>query len=365
MRAVLIVRTPVRVSFAGGGTDLPAYYMQRDGLVISSAINKYFYTILTERDDDNVQVISADLQTMTSVARLDEIPVGDSELDIPLQVLREFRPPRGLNLFLASEVPPGTGLGSSASVCVNVIKALGTYLGAQLSRAELAERAFHIASEVLRKPVGKQDEYAAAFGGLNFFRFGRSGVQVQRVRLDLDTLRAFEERLLLFFTGSARNSEAILREMDGAMRGSVPSMETPDGLRQVAEEFHDSLVQGRLDHCGRLLHEEWEVKKRWSPRISSPHIDHLYQTARAAGATGGKITGAGGGGFLLLDCPVDRQPGVRAALRALGAREMSFAFDDQGAKVVYNDPFFDASGRGGSLWRFVRLAAGGQVGGGA
>ncbi len=355
---MLIVRTPVRVSFAGGGTDLPAYYSQHEGMVISTTINKYFYTILTERDDDNVQVISADLQTLTSVARLDELPAGQSELDIPLQVLRELRPPRGLNLFLASEVPPGTGLGSSASVCVNVIKALSTLLGQSLSRAELAERAFHIASERLGKPVGKQDEYAAAFGGLNRFRFTRAGVRIDPVPVDRETLRAFEARLLLFFTGSARNSEAILREMDEAMR-TVGSngMGTPDGLRQVADEFHVCLVRGELEHCGRLLHEDWEIKKRWSPRVSSPRIDELYALARANGATGGKITGAGGGGFLLLDCPEVWQTGLRAALAGAGAREMSFAFDDQGAKVVYNDPFFDASGRGGSLWRFVRLRA--------
>jgi D-glycero-alpha-D-manno-heptose-7-phosphate kinase len=355
---MLIVRTPVRVSFAGGGTDLPPYYMQRDGLVISTTINKYFYTILTERDDDNLQVISADLQTMTNVARLDELLPGHGELDIPLQVLREFRTPRGLNLFLASEVPPGTGLGSSASVCVNVIKAVSTYLGLSLSRTELAERAFQIASVQLGKPVGKQDEYAAAFGGLNLFRFTRSGVHVNRVHLDGETVRAFESRLLLFFTGSARNSEAILRDMGNRMSLAGASLRVPDGLRQLTEDFHQALLRGDLDGCGQLLHEEWEAKKCLSPNISSPHIDALYATARASGATGGKITGAGGGGFLLLDCPVDRQPAVRASLRAMEAREMSFAFDDQGAKVVYNDPFFDASGRGGSLWRFVRFSGG-------
>jgi D-glycero-alpha-D-manno-heptose-7-phosphate kinase len=354
---MLIVRTPVRVSFAGGGTDLPAYYRQRDGVVVSTTINKYFYTILTERDDDTVQVISADLQTMTTVARLDEWPVGDSELDIPLQVLREFHPPRGLNLFLASEVPPGTGLGSSASVCVNVIKALSAHLGQALSRGDLAERAFQIASERLGKPVGKQDEYAAAFGGLNRFRFTRTGVTVDPLHLDREVLRAFEERLLLFFTGSARNSEMILREMDAALRATgAAALGPPDGLAQIAGEFCASLVRGDLERCGQLLHEEWQIKKRWSGRISSPQIDRLYDLARANGAIGGKITGAGGGGFLLLDCPPDRQSEVRAALRAAGAREMLFAFDDQGAKVVYNDPFFDASGRGGSLWRFVRIA---------
>ncbi|MBI4517222.1 MAG: GHMP kinase [Deltaproteobacteria bacterium] len=361
---MLIVRTPVRVSFAGGGTDLPAYYSQRDGLVVSTTINKYFYTIVTERDDDNVQVISADLQTMTNVARLEEMPAGRGELDIPLAVLREFRPPRGLNLFLASEVPPGTGLGSSASVCVNVIKALSTYLGVPLSRHELAERAFHIAGVVLGKPAGKQDEYAAAFGGLNRFRFTRADVRVDRLPLASEILREFEARLLLFFTGSARNSEGILRAMDQAMRGpGNGTLETPDALRQLAEEFCDNLTHGRLDRCGRLLDEQWELKKRWSPRISSARIDELYGLARAAGAVGGKITGAGGGGFLLLDCPGQCQAAVRKALLSAGAREMSFAFDDQGAKVVYNDPFFDASGRGGSLWRFVRFTDGPQTGG--
>ena len=356
---MLIVRTPVRISFAGGGTDLPAYYSQRDGVVISSTINKYFYTILTERDDDNVQMISADLQTMTNVARLDELPVSHEELDIPLQVLREFRPRRGLNLFLASEVPPGTGLGSSASVCVNVIKAISAHLDAPLSRAELAERAFQVASGALGKPVGKQDEYAAAFGGLNLFHFTRAGVRVEPVRVDLEILRAFEERLLLFFTGSARNSESILREIDESMRCSaVTVLRTSETLAEIARQFHATLLRGDLDACGRLLHEAWDVKQRLSPRISSEHIDHLYKVARAVGATGGKITGAGGGGFLLLDCPVERQASVRSSLRETGAREMSFAFDDQGAKVVYNDPFFDASGRGGSVWRFVRFAEG-------
>ncbi|HVN87095.1 MAG TPA: GHMP kinase [Candidatus Binatia bacterium] len=356
---MLIVRTPVRVSFAGGGTDLPAYYAQRDGIVISTTINKYFYTILTERDDDTVQIISADLQEMTTVDRLDEVPAGNNELDIPLQVLREFRPRRGLNLFLASEVPPGTGLGSSASVCVNVIKALSTHLDLSISRGELAERAFRVASGSLGKPVGKQDEYAAAFGGLNVFRFTRDGVTVEPVHLELELLRAFEERLLLFFTGSARNSEAILREMDGAMRepGAAVVRRSTE-LAVIAEKFRTALVRGDLELCGRLLHEEWQVKKQLSPGISSSRIDQLYVDARAAGAIGGKITGAGGGGFLLIDCPRERQDSVRTALRAASGREMTFAFDDQGAKVVYNDPFFDASGRGGSLWRFMRFGDG-------
>jgi D-glycero-alpha-D-manno-heptose-7-phosphate kinase len=358
---VLIVRTPVRVSFAGGGTDLPAYYNRREGLVVSTTINKYFYTILTDRDDDSVQVISADLQTMTSVARLDETPIGHGELDIPLQVLREFRASRGLNLFLASEVPPGTGLGSSASVCVNVIKALSTHLGLTLSRAELAEKAFDIASRGLGKPVGKQDEYAAAYGGLNVFRFTREGVRVEPLPVDRETLRAFEERLLLFFTGSARNSEEILSEMQGSMNtNGAAALATPDALRDAAEEFRSCLLEGRLERCGGLLHEQWEIKKRWSGRISSPRIDQLYSIARACGAKGGKITGAGGGGFLLLDCPVEAQPRVRAGLREAGAREMSFGFDDQGAKVVYNDPFFDASGRGGTMWRFLRISDRGE-----
>ena len=172
---MLIVRSPVRISFGGGGTDLPAYYEQFGGAVLSASINKYFYTILGKRTDGRVQVISSDLRVFETWHNISKKALAGSTLEIPLAVLQEVNCDVAVDLFLASEIPPGTGLGSSASVCVNILKTLTTYIQSPLSKYDLAEKAFHIARNVLGKQVGKQDEYAAAFGGLNYISFDRDG----------------------------------------------------------------------------------------------------------------------------------------------------------------------------------------------
>src|SRR5208283_1971426 len=198
---MLIVRSPVRISFGGGGTDLPAYYEQFGGCVLSVAINKYFYTILTDRSDGRIQVISSDLRVFETWHDIANAMLRGSPLEIPLAVLKEMNCDIAVDLFLASEIPPGTGLGSSASVCVNILKTLTTYLQRPLSQPELAERAFFVARHLLGKHVGKQDEFAAAFGGLNFITFGRDGLtEVQPVDLDSELLRELQSNLMLFFT---------------------------------------------------------------------------------------------------------------------------------------------------------------------
>src|SRR5256885_3250297 len=173
---MLIVRSPVRISFGGGGTDLPAYYENFGGAVLSTSINKYFYTMLQKRSDGKIQVISSDLRVSETWHDIARMPVKGSQLEIPLSVIKELACDVSIDLFLASEILPGTGLGSSASVCVGVLKTLATYLGRRLSKYELAERAYHIARNVLGKPVGKQDEYAAALGGMNFITFEPDGM---------------------------------------------------------------------------------------------------------------------------------------------------------------------------------------------
>src|SRR5262252_8596371 len=181
---MLIVRSPVRISFGGGGTDLPGYYRRFGGAVLSTSINKYFYTILQKRSDGKIQVISSDLRVMETWRDISRMEVGRSELAIPLAAIKELGCDRSVDLFLASEIMAGTGLGSSASVCVGVLKTLATYLDLSMSKYELAERAFHIARNILGKPVGKQDEYAAAFGGLNFITFNPDdSVQVEPLAL--------------------------------------------------------------------------------------------------------------------------------------------------------------------------------------
>ncbi len=354
---MLIVRSPVRVSFGGGGTDLPAYYQRFGGAVLSTAINKYFYCILQKRDDDMVQVISSDLRVFESWRHIADLQARGSELELPLAVLQNFGQDVAVNLFLASEIPPGTGLGSSASVCVNLLKTLATYLQIPLSKYQLAERAFHIARNLLGKPVGKQDEYAAAFGGLNFLTFDRDGTAaVEPLGLDPEVLRRLQAGLMLFFTGSAHNSWQILAAQEQATdQADGAAVQSLHAIRELALNMRLALQNGDLRAFGSLLDQSWHAKKRLSSRITSGRIDRLYALAREYGALGGKITGAGGGGFLLVFCPEECQSKVRSALRAEGVREMAFEFDVQGAKVLVNDPFLDGDERAGSRWTFHRF----------
>jgi len=352
---MLIVRSPVRISFGGGGTDLPAYYEQFGGTVLSVAINKYFYTILRTRDDDRVQVISSDLRVFENWKDIANMPIQASELEIPLAVLKELGCQVSIDLFLASEIPPGTGLGSSASVCVNILKTLGSYLHRPLSKYELAEQAFNIARNVLGKHVGKQDEYAASFGGLNYISFYPDGsTQVEPLDLENTVVAELQSNLMLFFTGSAHHSWTILREQEDSTRAHAPStLEALHEVKALSSTMREALQRADLPGFGKLLDDGWQAKKRVSSKIATPRIDQLYAIARGHGASGGKITGAGGGGFLLLYCERAHQSAVREALVAEGAHEMAFRFDLQGAQVIVNDPFIDADEKGGSRWMFL------------
>jgi|SRR5271165_4052909 len=356
---MLIVRSPVRISFGGGGTDLPAYYEQFGGAVLSAAVNKYFYTILGSRTDGRVQVISSDLRVFANWTDIAHMSHQGNELEIPLAVLKELASKVSVDMFLASEIPPGTGLGSSASVCVNILKALTTYLHKNLSKYELAEQAFHIARHVLHKHVGKQDEYAAAFGGVNYISFYRDGsTNVEPLDVDPLILRELQTNLMLFFTGSSHHSWSILREQEASARTqSGPAVHALHEVKELGLKMRDALGSGELLRFAALLDEGWRAKRRISNKISTPRIDQLYQLAMQHGALGGKITGAGGGGFLLIYCEDRWKESVRAALLHEGVQEMAFGFDTQGAQVIVNDPFIDNDEKGGSRWFFFPASA--------
>ena len=352
---MLITRSPVRISFGGGGTDLPAYYEQFGGAVLSTAINKYFYTVLRKRGDGKIQVISSDLRTLETWENITTMSLERSGLEIPLAVLKAVGRDVSADIFLASEIPPGTGLGSSASVCVNVLKALTVYLRLPLSKYELAEQAFHVARNLLGNPVGKQDEYAAVFGGLNYIRFATDGVvTVEPLELEPALLGELEDNLMLFFTGSTHQSQTILQEQEeSTRRDKGPALDSLHTIAALATEMRGTLEKGDLHTFGTLLDKGWQAKKRISGRISSSQIDTLYSLARQNGAVGGKITGAGGGGFLLLYCERANQEAVRRALESAGAREMTFQFDTKGAQVIVNDPFIDGDENAGGSWQYI------------
>ena len=356
---MLIVRSPVRISFGGGGTDLPAYFEQFGGAVLSTAINKYFYTILGSRSDQCIQIISSDLRICDSWRDIAALEIQEGGLEIPIAVLKDLGREVCVDLFLASEIPPGTGLGSSASVCVNVLKTLTSYLHMPLSKQELADRAFHIARDVLRHHVGKQDEYAAAFGGLNFIEFESDGSsRVQAVDPGPGVMTDLQNSLMLFFTGAAHHSWYILDEQErSAEKREEKPTEALHEIKDLAYRMRDALKSGDLPGFAAMLNESWLAKKRISSKISNRRIDALYDLAMANGALGGKITGAGGGGFLLLFCEPQHQDAVRQGLTAEGLKEMTFSFDFQGAQVLVNDPFIDNDERTASRWTFVPMAS--------
>ena len=352
---MLIVRSPVRISFGGGGTDLPTYFEDFGGATLSTAINKYFYTVLTKRNDGRVQVISADLRALEHWEDIHKIEISGSGLEIPLAVMKDLGTHISANLFMASEIPPGTGLGSSASVCINVLKTLSVYLKKPMSPYELAERAYHIARNVLHNPVGKQDEYAAAFGGLNYITYHQDGnVTVEPVRLEPELLREFQGNLMLFFTGAAHHSWTILKEQEESThRHHGTSIRSLHLIREMADRMRAALEAGDLRSFGLMLDEGWQAKKLLSKQISNPMIDELYDLGKRSGALGGKITGAGGGGFLLLYCDKQHQAEVRREFAARSIQEMTFEFDFAGARVVVDDPFIDNDERCGVRWSFV------------
>jgi len=356
---MLIVRSPVRISFGGGGTDLPAYYEQFGGSVLSVAINKYFYTVLSARSDGKIQVISSDLRVFETWHDIANANLRGSSLEIPLAVLKDTNCDIAVDLFLASEIPPGTGLGSSASVCVNILKTLSTYLHQPVSKYDLAERSFYIARHLLGKQVGKQDEYAAAFGGLNFISFHPDGsTLVEPIDLNPAILTELQQNLMLFFVGSAHHSWTILKEQESSARNQTGgAIEALHEVKALGLQMRVALQKGDLRELGALMHQGWEAKRRISTKISTPRIDELYTLVLQHGALGGKITGAGGGGFLLLYCEPDRQSAVREAMRREDIHEMTFGFDMQGAQAIVNDPFIDRDERNGCTWTFAPKAS--------
>ena len=334
---MVIVRAPVRISFGGGGTDLAAYYASYGGFVVSAAITRYCYVVASPSPDGSYRINSSDYHVWETFGPGTEVVVHEP-LILPKAAIASFMErgldATGVDLFLASEVPPGTGLGSSSAMAVALVRALAAHLGQSLSPQEVAEQASAIEIERLGMPIGKQDQYASAFGGLNMIEFSNSGVAVRPLPLSPEVARQLSARLLLFATGQSRDSASILQQQREDSQAKPVVIETLHRLKKLASEMCDVLLHEDLDGFGRLLDLGWQEKRRLSGKISSTAIDVWYEAACQAGTLGGKITGAGGGGFLLLYCPPERQAALRQAMANFGLGEMPFDFDYTGAQVL-------------------------------
>ena len=329
---MIITQTPLRISFAGGGTDFGAFYRKEEGVVISSAIDKYVFVIVKERFDDSIYVNYSQKEIVECV--------GEIQHELVREAMRKTGVDRGVEITFLADIPSeGSGLGSSGSVTVGLLNALYAYDGIFQPAEVLAREACEIEIDILGKPIGKQDQYIAAYGGLCHFTLRPDGkVEVERIRgLNGNVWRQFGSNLLLFYTDRTRKSETIL----GEQRDRVEeNRETLRHIRDLAFEVRQCLLAGEFDRVGGLLHQGWLYKRELASRITDDHLDGLYERALDAGALGGKISGAGGGGFLLLYCPRERQNQLRKALSDL--RELPFFLERDGSKVIFNVRRYDA-----------------------
>jgi len=321
---MIIVQTPLRISFFGGGTDFEDFYRNHGGAVLSTAINKYVFVIVKERFDDMIYVNYSKKEIVDSFDKL--------EHGLVREAMRMTGVTKGVEITTLSDVPAsGTGLGSSSSVTVGLLQALYVYQS-ELKTAEiLAQEACRIEIDTLRKPIGRQDQYIAAYGNMRFITFNNSDVKLEKIHLSSEDKRRLNENLLLFYTGLATNSDEVLSEQKANMNDRL---ETLSEMRGLAFEAKNAILAGAFDELGKLLDRSWKLKKQLASRISNSEIDEMYETARKAGAIGGKIAGSGGGGFLLLYCLKGQQDEVREALK--GLRELPFRFEQDGSKVVFN-----------------------------
>jgi len=322
---MIITQTPLRVSFVGGGTDLRGFYSQEPGCVLSAAIDKYVFVIIKERFDDKIVL------NYTRKEIVDEIE--EVQHDLVREAMKKTGVSRGVEITTLADIPSrGTGLGSSSSITVGLQNALYAYTGEFRDAETLAQEACQIEIEILGAPIGKQDQYIAAYGNIRKIVFHPDeAVDVELVRLDYSLRRRFNERLMLFYTGKTRIAATILNEQ----RAQIPQRrEILQQMCQLPDEVRDCLNNGNLDDVGRILHRNWEHKKKLASGVTDGQIDELYEKALSAGALGGKITGAGGGGFLLLFCPGEKQEDVRRTLSHL--TELPFRFENQGSKIIFN-----------------------------
>lgn len=323
---MIISRTPLRISFFGGGTDLKDFYGLEGGAVLSTAIDKYIFATVNKKFDDHIRVSYSKTEIVEHVDMIKH--------DLVREAMKLTGVDGGIEITTIADIPSqGTGLGSSSTFTVGVLSALYAYKGQHVSAEVLAQEACKIEIDIVGEPIGKQDQYIAAYGGLQLIQFNPDGsVFVDPIICDREFKTALQDHLMLFYTGITRRANSILNEQKKNSSGDkVGELKALKELAFRAKKIVE--VDKSLDEFGRLLDKSWEIKKTLAGGISKPEIDGFYQQAKEAGALGGKIAGAGGGGFLLLYVPKEKQTNVRKALS--GLQETIFAFEPQGSKIIY------------------------------
>ncbi|MBI5206284.1 MAG: GHMP kinase [Candidatus Firestonebacteria bacterium] len=322
---MIITRAPFRISFAGGGSDLKSFYEKNGyGAVISTTINKYMYIMLHPYFQDKIRIKYSKLEDVDSI----------NEIQHPIvrECLRLVKIDKGIEIASIADVPAGTGIGSSSTFAVSLLHALYSYKKIFVTKEKLAKESCEIEIDVMKEPIGKQDQYAASYGGLNYIRFNSDGsVFVEPLILKNETRSNFKKNLLMFYVGNERKASSILKKQNTNMKNE-DKFEMVKKMVKLTDELKIALLNGKIKRFGEVLHEGWLLKRNLSGNITTPIIDEHYENALKAGALGGKILGAGGGGFFLFYCEPKYQNNLKKALKL---RELNFEFDFEGSKILY------------------------------
>ena len=327
---MILSRAPMRITLGGGATDIESYYLKYGGFVISAAIDKYCSILASRRFYDSIRLIYMLLETIDNIDDIKNTRLREA--------LRFSGIHKGIELYSFADIPANTGLGSSSSFLVAVLNALHTYKREFVTQKQLAEEACHIEIDVLGEPIGKQDQYIAAFGGVTCLTFEKNGdVLVEPLQVSDETLEQLESNLVYFFTGMERSASEILSEQDEKSKKDDPGMlQNLHQIKEIGLETKKYLEKGKVNILGELFHTHWEIKKNRSGKMSDPFIDECYELARKNGALGGKLIGAGGGGFLMFYCQNSDKPRLYDAMKKKGLRSIRFHFDFEGAKILVN-----------------------------
>ena len=327
---MILSRAPTRITLGGGGTDLESYYSKHGGFLIAAGINKYCTILANKRFYENIRLSYSQTEIVDTVAEIKH-RIFRAALDL-------LGSERGIELHSTADVPAGCGLGTSSAFTVALLNALHAYKRDFINQKQLAEEACHIEIDILGEPIGKQDQYMAAFGGLTCLTFDKNGdVLAEPLRVSREIVDQLESNLLLFFTGRERNASELLTDQDIRSKQDDPVMlNNLHRIKEIGLETRKYLEKGKPDMLGELLHAHWGIKRKRSQNISDPFLDECYDLARKNGASGGKLIGAGGGGFFMFYCENSHKPRIIEALKKCGLRWERFRFDFDGAKILVN-----------------------------
>lgn len=325
---------PMRISLAGGGTDMPEYYEKYGGNVVSSAISLFTYLMIKPRKDDSFQAFSTDFEIHHSKTSYKKLK-AKAGTEIAVSVIQYLNFKNGADFVIGSDVQPGSGLGASSSLTVNFINTISKLQKKNFSKKQLAEKSFYVERNLLLHPIGKQDDYVASYGGLNYIKFSKNNTTVTPIRLKKSKSEELQNNLLLFFLGTTRKSSSVLSmQLKKTKNSESTTLNSLHKVNQLGKDLYDALKKSELDRVGAILHEGWMEKKNFTKEVSNSKIDKIYLNGIKKGAIGGKLTGAGAGGHMLFYCEKNKQNSVKNEMKRLGLKHVDFNFYKNGPKVL-------------------------------